>query len=211
VSTKKVESKLQKNYRCVFRNGKKITGFKEKGHQTDGRLDRANELNVFFNMLSSEQQPSSSPASNYTDLTLYWCLPHPHHISIISPCTSITDLNTASNITDRHTQCQHTLTLTIISLPYLSLAVRWRSSTRPKVQMVSAPVSWRHVRKCFFEFCSTSSMSAWVREKFQSWGWLVEDLFQYLNNLIHLPSMTTNQLPLHTTSWMFWKDCYWLT
>ncbi|MED6292400.1 hypothetical protein CHARACLAT_033512 [Characodon lateralis] len=47
----------------------KITGFKQKDHQTDGSLDRANELNTFFNRFSSEtSSASSSPAHSQTDI-----------------------------------------------------------------------------------------------------------------------------------------------
>ncbi|MEQ2249680.1 hypothetical protein ILYODFUR_031750 [Ilyodon furcidens] len=38
---------------------KKITGFKQKDDQTDGGLDRANELNTFFNRFSSEKAQHS--------------------------------------------------------------------------------------------------------------------------------------------------------
>ncbi|MEQ2306669.1 hypothetical protein AMECASPLE_010603 [Ameca splendens] len=48
---------------------KKITGFKQKDDQTDGGLDRANELNTFFNRFSSETSfASSSPAHSQTDI-----------------------------------------------------------------------------------------------------------------------------------------------
>ncbi|MED6269420.1 hypothetical protein CHARACLAT_032972 [Characodon lateralis] len=48
---------------------KKITGFKQKDDQTDGGLDRANELNTFFNRFSSEtSSASSSPAHSQTDI-----------------------------------------------------------------------------------------------------------------------------------------------
>ncbi|MEQ2226991.1 hypothetical protein ILYODFUR_033115 [Ilyodon furcidens] len=48
---------------------KKITGFKQKEDQTDGCLDRANELDTFFNRFSSEtSSASSSPAHGQTDI-----------------------------------------------------------------------------------------------------------------------------------------------
>ncbi|MED6265578.1 hypothetical protein CHARACLAT_026929 [Characodon lateralis] len=48
---------------------KKITGFKQKDDQTDGGLDRANELNTFFNRFSSETSfAPSSPAHSQTDI-----------------------------------------------------------------------------------------------------------------------------------------------
>ncbi|MEQ2299497.1 hypothetical protein AMECASPLE_015743 [Ameca splendens] len=48
---------------------KKITGFKQKEDQIDGCLDRANELNTFFNRFSSETtSASSSPAHSITDI-----------------------------------------------------------------------------------------------------------------------------------------------
>ncbi|MEQ2316828.1 hypothetical protein AMECASPLE_036553 [Ameca splendens] len=47
---------------------KKITGFKQKDDQTNGGLDRANELNTFFNRFSSEtSSASSSPAHSQTE------------------------------------------------------------------------------------------------------------------------------------------------
>ena len=56
---KKLESQLQQNnVRDVWSGMKKITGFKGKGDQTDGGLDRANELNRFFNRFSSPLPPA---------------------------------------------------------------------------------------------------------------------------------------------------------
>ena len=61
---KKLESQLQhNNVRDVWSGMKKITGFKAKGDQTDGGLDRANELNRFFNRFSSP--PVSSPTDQH--------------------------------------------------------------------------------------------------------------------------------------------------
>ncbi|MEQ2242656.1 hypothetical protein ILYODFUR_038233 [Ilyodon furcidens] len=48
---------------------KEITGFKQKEDRTDGSLDRANELDTFFKMFSSETSSASfSPAHSQTDI-----------------------------------------------------------------------------------------------------------------------------------------------
>ncbi|MEQ2245554.1 hypothetical protein ILYODFUR_029116 [Ilyodon furcidens] len=47
---------------------KKITGFKQKDDWTDGGLDRANELNLFFNMFSSETSSASSSPHRQSDI-----------------------------------------------------------------------------------------------------------------------------------------------
>ncbi|MEQ2295090.1 hypothetical protein AMECASPLE_010619 [Ameca splendens] len=48
---------------------KKITGFKQRDDQTDGCLDRANEINTFFNRFSSRTTSKSfSPAHSQTDI-----------------------------------------------------------------------------------------------------------------------------------------------
>ena len=48
---------------------KKITGLKQEEDQKDGNLDRANELDLFFDRFSSEtSSASSSPACSQTDL-----------------------------------------------------------------------------------------------------------------------------------------------
>ncbi|MEQ2250248.1 hypothetical protein ILYODFUR_037977 [Ilyodon furcidens] len=48
---------------------KKITGFKQKDDWTDRCLDKANELNTFFNGFNSEtSSASSSPAHSQTDI-----------------------------------------------------------------------------------------------------------------------------------------------
>ncbi|MEQ2257693.1 hypothetical protein ILYODFUR_037385 [Ilyodon furcidens] len=49
---------------------KKIQCFKQEDNQTNGCLDRANELNTFFNRFSSETSSSStSPAHSQTDIS----------------------------------------------------------------------------------------------------------------------------------------------
>lgn len=61
VYRKKLENKLQQNnVRDVWSGMKTITGFKVNGNQAEGSLDRANELNVFFNRFSSTA-PSPTP------------------------------------------------------------------------------------------------------------------------------------------------------
>ena len=55
VYRRKLENKLQQNHVCdVWSGMEKITGFKQKEDKIDGSLDRANELNTFFNRFSSE-------------------------------------------------------------------------------------------------------------------------------------------------------------
>lgn len=68
---KKLESKLQQsNVRDVWSGMKKITGFKQTRDQTEGGLNRANNLSVFLKTFSSGgSTSSSSPAPSYTDLT----------------------------------------------------------------------------------------------------------------------------------------------
>ena len=54
---------------CVLRD-EKDHWCKGKKDQTDGRLERANELNVFFNRFSSGGETATSlPAQSHTDLT----------------------------------------------------------------------------------------------------------------------------------------------
>ena len=85
-----MENKLQLNdIPDVLSGMKKITGFKQKEDQIDGNLDRANELNLFFNRFSSEtSSASSSPAPSQKDLPLFLDLSHitthlPRNISAV--------------------------------------------------------------------------------------------------------------------------------
>jgi len=97
VYRKRLERMLQQNNTIdVWPGMKKITGFKMKEDQTDESLEGDNEPNVYFNRISFYQHSSgSSPASSTIDLIPY-LYPHPpSHTSIMSPSTSVMDLNTA--------------------------------------------------------------------------------------------------------------------
>ncbi|MEQ2249488.1 hypothetical protein ILYODFUR_029761 [Ilyodon furcidens] len=60
-------SKPQQNNNRDVWSGMKIAGFMQKDDWIDGCLDRANELNIFFNRFSSEtSSASSSPAHSQT-------------------------------------------------------------------------------------------------------------------------------------------------
>ena len=62
---RKLESKLQQNnMREVWSGMKTITGFNMKEKQTEGTMERANEMNLFFNRFSSQsstQAPWAGP------------------------------------------------------------------------------------------------------------------------------------------------------
>ena len=89
---RKLESQLQQNnVRDVWSGMKKITGFKLKEDQTDGGLDRANELNMFFNRFSSP--PALNPKGHTPSMSPQLSC----HTSTLSPCNSVMDLNTASS------------------------------------------------------------------------------------------------------------------
>lgn len=65
---RKLEAKLQQNnVREVWSGMKEISGFKGRQSQPGGSLERANELNCFFNRFSS--QPSSVSSSHLTSQT----------------------------------------------------------------------------------------------------------------------------------------------
>ncbi|MED6262743.1 hypothetical protein ATANTOWER_025116 [Ataeniobius toweri] len=71
---------------------KKITSFKQKDNRTNGCLDRANELNTFFNRFSSEtSSTSSSPAHSQTNTRPSFDLQLSCHISNVLYTTSATD------------------------------------------------------------------------------------------------------------------------
>ncbi|MEQ2238571.1 hypothetical protein ILYODFUR_034530 [Ilyodon furcidens] len=62
---------------------KKITGFKQKDNQTDGCLDRANELNTFFNRFNSETSSESlSPVLEPYSEQLFGILKHLFNLSL---------------------------------------------------------------------------------------------------------------------------------
>jgi len=71
---------------------KKITENKDERRPL---LDRANELNMYFNTFSSEQHSCSPPTSSNTDLTPYLFPQLPRHTSTHLPCTSVKDLSKA--------------------------------------------------------------------------------------------------------------------
>lgn len=70
---KKLQSNLQQNNMQDVCSGiKNIMGFKVKGDQAEGSLDKANKLNLFFNRFStgpSSSSSSSSPVPSHTDPT----------------------------------------------------------------------------------------------------------------------------------------------
>ncbi|MEQ2263599.1 hypothetical protein XENORESO_010190 [Xenotaenia resolanae] len=118
---------------------KKITDFKNKGDQTDGGLDRTNELNTFFNRFSSEkpQHPPLQLTAKQTSglqpnqKILILALPPP------STCVS-REVRSSDNCKD-----------------YSRITLQ--------VQMVSALESLRPVHSSSVGFCSTSSTLAWPR------------------------------------------------
>ena len=64
---RKLEAKLQQNsVRDVWTGMKNITGMKGKDRQTSGSLDRANQLNQFFNRFSSPPATSQTPPAPHT-------------------------------------------------------------------------------------------------------------------------------------------------
>jgi len=78
---RKLEAKLQlNNTREVWSGMKQITGFKVGGRQPGGSLERANELNCFFNRFSSQPSPVSS--THHTSQT------PPPPLSPLLSCTS---------------------------------------------------------------------------------------------------------------------------
>lgn len=68
---RKLENKLQQNTVWdVWSDIKRIAGFKAKGNQAEGDLNRANELNVFFNRFRTSPPAAPSYSSRCTALGL---------------------------------------------------------------------------------------------------------------------------------------------
>ena len=109
VYRRKLENKLHKNnVNSVWSGMRKITGFKQKKDQIDGKLDRANNLNSFFNRFSLEtSSASSSPAPTQTQLPFSLDPQFLCHISTVSSsighgscCCSIVVFNHISRCRD---------------------------------------------------------------------------------------------------------------
>ncbi|MEQ2244029.1 hypothetical protein ILYODFUR_012951 [Ilyodon furcidens] len=78
----------------------KITGFMQKKDQTDGCLDRANELNTFFNRFSAEaSSASSSPAHSQADIPPPFDPQLSCHTSNILPSTLAIDPSASTCLT----------------------------------------------------------------------------------------------------------------
>jgi len=116
----------------------------------------------------------------------------------MSPCTSVMDVNTASptsSPTSGHAETSPVSPSNLsVSSSLVKKELREWTRTRLQVQMVSAPGSRRPVQNSYVGFYSTPSTLAWVRRMFLCCGRHPAS-FQYLKNLIHLPSVTTDQLP----------------
>ncbi|KAK0135417.1 RNA-directed DNA polymerase from mobile element jockey [Merluccius polli] len=115
---RKLEAKLQQNnVRDVWRGMKTITGMNGGVRQTSGGMDRANQLNQFFNRFSSPPATMSTPPTPHT-LTL----PQTTQSSPqLSPAHLSSPPSTTEGIRNPHLmespQTPHTLTMSPMALP----------------------------------------------------------------------------------------------
>ena len=129
----------------------KITVFMQMENKINYCLDRANELNMFFNMFASKtSSASSSPAPRQTDYLAHlgarWILLLLHHC------------------------CPQPFMKRWASTPFPSLS--WDlTGASLQVQMVSAPESRKPVWTSFVGFYSSSSPLTWARKMFLCSGW----------------------------------------
>ena len=157
-------------------------------------------MNVYFNRFSSDQHSAcSSPASGNADLT-HELYPHSRcHISIMSQSTSVMGFNTAlstSPSTSGHTETSSVspscLCVSSSQVKRQLERLNQNKALVPDPQL--SPGSWRPVQNSYVGFYNTSLTLAWVRRKFNCCG-RHPAFFLYLKHLMHLPSVTTGQLP----------------
>ncbi|MED6234496.1 hypothetical protein ATANTOWER_031850 [Ataeniobius toweri] len=147
-----------------------ITGFKQDD-QTDECLDKANELNTFFNRFSSEtSSASSSPAHNQSDIPPSFDPQLSCQTSNVLSFTSATDPSASTCLPSTKSEDADAPLASPFHL-YVSRSQVKRQLERLRkrmlVQIVSAPESWRPVQSSAVGYCSTSSTLAWPRRRFQ--------------------------------------------
>ena len=107
---RKLEAKLQhNNVRDVWTGMKQITGCKVSGRQSSGSLERANELNSFFNRFSSQASVvSPTPPDPHTPSLPHMLPPLPPHSPDVS--SPVQHLSSSSSTQDTSTLTHMTVT-----------------------------------------------------------------------------------------------------